>query len=352
MRAALAAVAVLVLAALPAGPAAAAGAVEAARALVEATPAGERAALNLPFTEAARTDWHYTPRRRDGIPWKAMDPKQREAATALMRSALSDAGLAKVRSIITLEIVLREVEAFGFSRDPDNYAFALFGTPEGGNAGWGWRVEGHHLSLHFSLAGDRYVATLPQFMGANPATLARDFPKAGMRKGQRVLGAEEDLARELLTSLDAKQRSRAVFDARPYGDIVTTNAARVAPLAPVGIGFDELTAAQQALLLRLVSVFADHLRPDLADARLARVREGGLPSLRFGWAGSAEAGAPHYFRIQGARVLIEFDNSGGNHVHSVWRDFDGDWGRDVLREHYRRASGTAHVHGTSQRVAP
>jgi hypothetical protein len=340
-RLAAAALAGLAVAAAP--PAQAAGALDAARALAAATPAPARASLQHPFTEQARTDWHYTPRNRDGVPWKSMSEAQRAAATALMRSALSEAGLAKVRAVMALEIVLREVETFAFSRDPDNYAFAVYGVPAA-DAAWGWRIEGHHLSLHFSLVGDRYVATLPQFFGANPAELARDFPKAGMKKGTRVLGREEDLARELVDSLDAKQRQAATIADRPYGDIVTRNAATLDPMTPVGVTFDTLTVAQQATLLKLVTAFAEHLEPPLAEARLARVREGGLATLRFGWAGSTRRGEPYYFRIQGPRVLIELDNSGGNHVHSVWRDADGDWGRDVLREHYRRAAGTPHRH--------
>jgi len=339
----LAATALLVVAAMVAAPARAAGAVDAARALSAATPAAARSSLELPLTDAARSDWNYTPRGRDGVPWKSMGDAQRAASTALMRSALSEAGLAKVRAVMALEIVLREVETFGLSRDPDNYAFALYGTPSA-DAPWGWRVEGHHLSLHFTLVGDRYVATLPQFFGANPAELPRDFPKAGMNKAHRVLVREEDLARELLDSLDAAQRKAAVIDERPYGDIVSRNAAKLEPMVPAGVSFGALTAAQQATLLKLVTAFAEHLLPPLADARLARVREGGLETLRFGWAGSSRRGEPYYFRVQGARMLIELDNSGGNHIHSVWRDAEGDWGRDVLREHYRRAGGTPHKH--------
>jgi hypothetical protein len=121
--------------------------------------------------------------------------------------------------------------------------------------------------------------------------------------------------------------------------------ARAQPLDAVGLPFDEMDAAQQALALKLIGAFAEHLQPELAQARLARVRAGSLGTIRVGWAGSTQPREPHYFRIQGANFLIEFDNSGGNHVHSVWRDFDGDFGRDVLREHYRGAAGT-HRHGT------
>lgn len=315
----------------------------AALALLDATPPAARRELQQPFTDAARSDWHYTPRRRAGIAWKDMSPAQREKTTALLASALTDAGLDKVRAVMALEIALRKLETFGSSRDPENYAIALFGAPGGGSGHWGWRIEGHHLSLHFTLQGDRYVATLPQFMGANPAVVPRDI-EHGPRGGTRVLGSEEDLARRLLSSLDDKERGVAVFDSRPYGDIVTRNLAKLSPLAPVGIELGVLSAAKQATLLELITVFAEHLRPELAEARLARAHAGGLSSIRFGWAGSLTPGAPHYFRIQGARFLIELDNSGGNHIHSVWRDFEGDWGRDVLGEHYSAAKGSGHSH--------
>jgi hypothetical protein len=310
----------------------------AALTLIRATPAGAQSKLSQPFTDAARSDWHYTPRRRTGIAWRDMDAAQREASTALLRSALSLAGLDKVRAVMALEIALRELETFGSSRDPENYAIAIFGVPSAHGNRWGWRIEGHHLSLHFTLEGDQHVATLPQFMGANPARVPRDMKQGGPRQGARVLGTEEDVARLLMSTLAGAERASALFDARPYGDIITRNAAKVSPLSPVGVKLGDLSASQQATLLQLITTFAEHLRPDLTEARLARVRAGGLPSIRFGWAGSLTPGEPHYFRIQGATFLIELDNSGGNHVHSVWRDFEGDWGRDILGEHYAHSS--------------
>jgi hypothetical protein len=315
----------------------------AAARLIQATPANAQATLLQPFTEQARTDWHYTPRRRAGVAWRDMSAAQRDATTDLLRSALSASGLDKVRAVMALEIALRELETFGLSRDPENYAIAIFGEPSNARP-WGWRIEGHHLSLHWTLRGDDYIATLPQFFGANPARVPRDIGK-GPRAGARVLGEEEDRARALLGSLSAQQRAVAIFDAQPYGDIITRNAERVSPLEPKGIAFADLTAAQQAQLLSLISAFAEHLKPEYAQARLARVHAGGLETLRFGWAGAVKPGEPYYFRIQGAGFLIELDNSGGNHIHSVWRDFAGDWGRDALGEHYRQA-GPDHRHGT------
>lgn len=311
----------------------------AARGLIEATPAAARGALVRPFTDAARSDWNYTPRRRTGIPWRDMSAAQREAATALIRTVLSDAGLEKVRSVMALEIALREIEGSGGFRDPGNYAIAIFGDPGSDPVHrWGWRIEGHHLSLHFTLEGDRHIATLPQFIGANPAVVPRDFTD-GPHRGARVLGKEEDLARRLMRGLAGPKRAVALIDARPYGDIVTRNAAELSPLAPAGVRLVDLPAAERAALLELVGIFAEHLRPELAEARLASVRAEDPGAVRFAWAGSVEPGKPHYFRIQGAKFLIELDNSGGNHIHAVWRDFDGDWGRDVLGEHYREAHG-------------
>jgi hypothetical protein len=323
----------------------------AALALQTSTPEADRKQLDQPFSDAARSDWHYIPRSRAGLAWRDMNAQQREATTQLLRSALSDAGVDKVHALMALEIALRELEASGSRRDPGNYSIALFGTPAAASpaAGvreqpWGWRIEGHHLSLHFPLEGDRYLSTLPQFMGANPALVPRDISKGGPKHGTRVLAQEEDLARPLMAALPARERAVALFDQRPYGDIVTRNAQKLSPLTPVGVAWPQLPAAEQALLLRLVRAFAEHLRPELVEQRLQRVRAGGLDALRFGWAGSLQRGEPFYFRIQGAAFLIELDNSGGNHIHSVWRDFEGDWGRDVLAEHYRGAAGTGHVH--------
>lgn len=322
----------------PSAPSAAAAALE----LMKLTTGDARGKLMQPFSDEARSDWHYTPRQRTGIAWREMNEAQRKATTALLRTALTGAGIDKVHAIMQLEIALRELETSGSSRDPENYAIAIFGTPAAKGSPWGFRLEGHHLSLHFTLDGDRFLSTLPQFMGANPALVLRDIAKGGPPKGTRVLAEEEDLARALVVALQGPARAAAIFDQRTYGDIVTRNAAKLDPLAPVGVQFSALGAGEQAQLLRLVHAFAQHLRPDLSDARLARVRAGGLDSIRFGWAGSIERGKPFYYRIQGATFLIELDNSGGNHIHSVWRDFDGDWGRDVLGEHY---SGSSKAHG-------
>jgi hypothetical protein len=312
----------------------------AAERVLAALPPAARDKVGKPFDDRDRTDWHYTPRSRNGIALKELDAQGRDAVHALLKEALSAAGYRKVVNIVELELVLRELETFGLMRDPERYHLTIYGTPSA-TAAWGWRFEGHHVSLNFTIGGDRIAVDAPSFLGANPAKVPRG-PKAGLR----VLAAEEDEARALLASLTDAQRGEAVFEARTYGDIVTSNAAKVDPLQPVGVSAAAMTAAQRAQLLKLVEVYAATFEATLAQARMARVSDGGVDRIRFGWAGSTEPGKQHYYRVQGPLFLIEYDASqdGGNHVHTVWRDFTGDFGRDLLREHYENAKGTPHKH--------
>lgn len=293
-------------------------------------PAPLRAQALRPFDDPERFDWHYTPRSRGGVSFKELDAKQGEAVHALLKTALSATGYRKVVNIIELEIVLRELELFGLLRDPEKYHLTIYGQPDARKS-WGWRFEGHHLSLNFTLAGDKLAADSPSFLGANPAEV-----RSGSRKGLRALADEEDAARALLASLSDAQRREAVFSERTYGDIVTRSEEKVAPLEPVGISATKLDTSQRELLTGLIGTYARTFEPALAEARMARVRTGGIDAIRFGWAGSTQRGRPHYYRIQGPLFLIEYDASqnDGNHIHSVWRDFKGDFGRDLLREHH------------------
>ena len=209
----------------------------------------------------------------------------------------------------------------------------MFGTPSP-RGGWGWRVEGHHVSLSVTVVNGSFVATSPMFFGTNPAEV-RD----GAKKGLRILGAEEDTARALLTSLDASQRATAVINAAAPNDIATMNTLTINPLTPPGIAAAALTPPQREQLMRLVEVYTSSMAADLAADRLSRIRAAGLEKITFAWAGEAERGKRHYYRVQGPTFLIEFDNTqnDANHVHSVWRDFQGDFGRDLLREHLKAA---------------
>lgn len=313
---------------------------ESAERLLAALPEKSLAQAMRPFEDRDRLDWHYTPRSRNGIPLKDLDPAAREAVHGLLRIALSAAGYRKVVNIIELELVLREIEMMGWMRDPERYHLTVYGAPDRAQR-WGWRFEGHHVSLNFTLAGEKMAVDTPSFFGANPATVA-----AGSKKGLRALGEEHDAGWALLEALNDAQRREAVFEARTYGDIVTGNKERVERLADAGIPAAKLDGKQRGLLWRLIETYAGNFEPGLAAARLARAKQGGIEALRFGWAGSTARGKPHYYRVQGPLFLIEYDASqnDGNHIHAVWRDFSGDFGRDLLREHYMLAKGTRHRH--------
>jgi Protein of unknown function (DUF3500) len=304
---------------------------EAAAFLRTLTPEQRRlAAFEIDSPE--RLDWHYVPRERGGLPLRAMDERQRAAAHALLRAALSDTGYRKATDIMRLETVLRAIERVRrFDRDPDNYAWTIFGDPDSGEP-WGFRVEGHHLSLNLTSGAGPAESVTPAFMGANPARVP-----SGPLEGHRVLGAQEDLARELVRGLPAVDRDRAIIAARSLGNIVSGPGRADDLRSPVGLPIAEMAPAQRALAERLIVEFVGNLRSELAEAQRDRIREAGLGAIHFAWAGPLEPGHAHYFRLHGPRLLIEHDNTqnDANHVHSIWRDPTRDFALDVLGEHYR-----------------
>lgn len=320
--------------------ASAAAVVKAAKQFIAALTTEQRAKAVMAFEDEERFNWFYVPRERRGVALKELNDAQRKLAQEFLKATLSQRGYYKATTIMEIELVLREMEsptpgdaATAARRDPTLYYFSFFGQPTD-QGRWGWRVEGHHLSLNFTAIDGRIVATTPSFLGSNPAEV-----RQGPRRGLRVLGAEEDIARDLLHSLTVEQRARAIFQADAFADIVTTNAKRVDPLAPVGIPASQFNPQQMSLLVRLLNEYASTMPADLAAQRLDKVQQAGLEKIWFGWAGGTERGQPHYYRVQGPTFVIEYDNTqnNANHVHTVWRDFQGDYGRDLLREHYLNA---------------
>ena len=315
-------------------PATATQMVRAANAFLNALSPGQQKAAWLAFEDDERFDWHYVPRSRAGLALKDMTEDQRQLALQFLKVGLSQGGYLKATNIMALEAVLREIESSNWlGRDPQKYFFSFFGQPSE-TTPWGWRVEGHHLSLNITIVEGHLFATAPRFLGANPAVVAE-----GDMSGVRTLFTEEYLARKLVMSLDQEQQRKAVFRNRAYRDIVTGSDEKVSPLEVVGIAAGELNQAQMEMLVRLIDEYASTMPPEIARQRLDAIRQNGLDQTYFGWAGALEPGRPHYYRIQGPTFLIEYDNvqNDANHIHTVWRDFDNDFGRDLLREHYRKA---------------
>lgn len=295
-----------------------------AQALVAATDERQRRALVLPF-DAQREDWHYIPRRRAGLPLGGMSSAVSAAAMALLHAGIGDTGVRRFEGTQRVEAILRERE--GTWRDPGNYAFAIFGTP--GTVPWGWRIEGHHLSLHFTVLGPDRVAVTPAFWGANPARASDGF---------RLMGAVEDAGRSLIRALPEALQREALIAERAFGDIVAGPGREQEVGAPRGVTLARMSATERDTAMRIASGFLEALAPDLAAVQTRRLREAGIDQLRFAWAGPTGDGQPCYFRLHGPVTLIELDNTqnNANHVHSVWRDLTTDFGRDMLADHYRR----------------
>jgi hypothetical protein len=281
--------------------------------------------------DAERHNFHFIPRPRKGLPWKKMSPAQRHLASALLATGLSQRGLADVLSVMSLEDVLKDLEGGKvITRDPELYYFSVFGKP-GSDSTWGWRVEGHHLSFNFTIAGGHGVASSPAFLGSNPAEV-----REGPRKGMRTLRDEEEQGFALAHSLDETQKKAAIFSATAPKEIITANNRLADVGKPAGIAWPDLKPEQQSKLRALVELYAHRLRNELAQHDLAEIDQAGWSNLRFAWAGGTEDGVGHYYRIHGPTFLVEFDNTQNNvnHIHTVWRDFKNDFGEDLLKQHY------------------
>jgi hypothetical protein len=307
----------------------------------------QRASATFDFESAERTRWNFIPPQafpRKGLTFKAMTDAQREKAHALLKTGLSQRGYMTAASIMELESTLGGIEraargagfnAENFARDPLEYYVSVFGTPSEKGA-WGWRVEGHHVSLRYTLLNGNVDVGAPSFFGSNPAEVLD-----GPRKGTRLLAHEEDPARALVTALDASQRAKAVIQPTAPNDILTGNKVDINPLSPAGIPGAELNPKQRDMLMEVIEAYTSAMASDIAADRIGRLKKAGVEKIGFAWAGELERGKKHYYRVQGPTFLIEFDNTqnNGNHIHSVWRDFNGDFGRDLLREHLKN---TAH----------
>ena len=303
----------------------------AATAFLKALADPLRRAAIFPFADAERLNWHYVPRGRRGVPLKDMPAPARAAAHELMKSGLSTVGYTKATNVIRLEDVLRQIETFGgLMRDAEKYYVTVFGTPTR-TTPWGWRVEGHHLSLNFTLVPDRSMAMTPIFFGANPATV-----KSGAHAGLRTLAEEQDLGLALARSVAPSLQSRFVIAADTPGDIVTGPGRGDSLERPAGVALGELTADQRELAARLIQVYVRTMSQDVADAEWQRIAGAGLDRVHFAWAGAIDPARPHYYRLHGPATLIEYDNTqgGANHIHTVWHTPGKDFGADLLAAHY------------------
>ena len=304
---------------------------QAAQAFLETLTPEQKTAVMFPFNGEDRFDWHFIPRERKGVPLKTMTDEQQSAALALVQASLSAEGYDKAERIRQLEQILFEREGRDI-RDTGLYFFMIFGEPSD-TGPWAWRYEGHHISHSWTVINGTLSGSTPQFFGTNPA-----YVREGSQAGERVLNAEDYLARTLLGSLSSEQVEDAIIADEAPRDILTAAEREAAMQEDAGVAYSSLNGDQKATLWALIEEYAAVQPAPVAAERLAKVRAGGLDNIKFAWMGSLMPDGPHYYRVQGPTFLIEYDNvqNEANHVHSVWRDFDGDFGRDLLAEHYRQ----------------
>jgi hypothetical protein len=313
---------------------------EFANAFLGSLNADQKAKASFAFTDEERENWHFIPRPRKGLDMREMTDQQRLLAHALMASGLGFRGMMKAETIMSLEEVLYQMESAGGDdkkvaetrekRNPSKYYVSIFGTPDTKGI-WGWRIEGHHISMNFTLKGGELLRATPSFFGSNPGEVLE-----GPMKGLRVLHNEEELGRTLVKSLTDAQWQKADAHTEAPKEMITAAEHHVKPLSPEGLSNAEMTDDQKKQLNTLVREYLERLRPEIAEEAWNRIQASG-GAMFFVWAGGKDRGQPHYYRVQGKTFLLEYDNvqNGANHVHSVWRDFDGDFGTDILAEHYQ-----------------
>jgi hypothetical protein len=303
--------------------------------------AEQRKKATYPFEDEERFNWHFVPRDRMGVPIREMNEDQRKAAMNLLKTALSDQGMGKAKEIMEMEVILKALEGLPPENDrrhPEKYYFTVFGTPSEREV-WGWRVEGHHLSLNFTSATGKVAAETPAFMGSNPAIVPE-----GPQKGKQILKQEADMGFALLNSFTPEQLQQVIINKVAPNEIVTGNSRKAMMKEPEGIHYTDMTGEQQKMLKGLLELYLQNYRTELADDLRRKVEKAGMDQMHFAWAGSRvpETGKAHYYRLHHPVILIEYDNSqtNANHVHTVIRDLTNDFGEDALREHYLK-----HKHG-------
>jgi len=294
----------------------------------------QKARAGFEFDSKERTRWHFIPLQdknkkytRKGLPLDEMSAEQKKLAFALLRAGTTETGNKQAVTIMSLEAILREQEARKgqMVRNPEWYFVSIFGKPTKSGM-WGWRVEGHHLSLNFTLKGDEVISATPSFFGANPAEV-----KSGKNKGLRILDASESLAIKLFTSLSDEQKKTAYRD-KPFPEIPQAEAKpNVGP--PQGLAASEMNEAQRVLLARLLDAYTQRMPQEVAAKEMKEIKNAGVGKIHFAYTGGTEPGQPHTYRVQGPTFVVEFineqkDSAGNpaNHIHSAWRRIGGDFG--------------------------
>jgi hypothetical protein len=301
-----------------------------AKEFLAAISPAQKAEATFKFDDAERLNWHFIPRPRKGLPLKSLEGAPLKAAHAFIRSGLSEAGYDQTLNVMSLEELLYLLEAGDrdarrANRDPGKYYLSVFGEPSDTGM-WGWRLEGHHISLNFTIKDGKVISSTPEFFGANPGTV-----DAGKGRQIRVLGAEEDIARQILKQCSPEQEKLCWLSKEAPKEVPGPNAPQAAVEAPVGLPYAKMSENQKKLIQELLTEYLKNLPADIEQERRTAINEAGIDKLHFAWYGLSELHDPHHYRVQGPTFVIEYNNTqnNANHVHSMWRDLRGDFGIPV-----------------------
>ena len=352
--------------------------IEAAQNFAASLEPEQRTKALFPFDAADRLEWHFLPtnllehgppggipeppagaefrrlRKRQGVAYGDLHIDQQKLADVLLATAFSQAGYSKAATIMSFERMLgrRNMDPHGGGygelgetiHNVGAYQVAIFGEPSAEGA-WSWRFEGHHLSVNMAMKDGELAGTTPIFLGAEPHRVRGDAEEPnrtylgfGYRSGYRVLGDREDLGRALVKALTPKQRKEAVFQKEAnHVILIVTELTFDREEEPQGLPVKRMTPAQRKIALQILQEHADQMPPVIAAERMRQARRD-FDELTFGWAGGTEPGQPHFYRLQGPSFAAEWDcvQSKANHSHSIWRDYENDFGMSLLAEHYRR----------------
>lgn len=297
-----------------------------AQAFLKTLTDAQKQKASFPYDSKERLNWHYIPRPRKGLPLKELDRNARKAAHALLQASLSEAGYSQALNVMSLEEVLYLLEKGDrekrrANRDPLKYYISIFGTPSLKGT-WGWRIEGHHVSLNYTITNGKVVASTPEFFGANPALI-----DAGPKRKIRVLGPEEDIARQVLLLCDREQLKAAHISPKAPDDIRSKGTPQPETTPPVGLPVAKMSAAQKKLMGQLLAEYLQNMPADISRERRAKIEKAGIGNVYFAWWGDKRPNKRHAYRVQGPTFLIEYNNTqnDANHLHTVWRNMAGDF---------------------------
>lgn len=306
---------------------------EAAQEFLESLTPEQRKAATFEFDSKERLNWHYIPRERKGVPLRDLEGKPRQAFLKLVKTGLSKIGDEQAEKVRSLEEVLFILETTGTRdsrrerRHPGKYYISIFGKPS--NSGkWGWRVEGHHLSLNYTIENGKVISSTPEFFGSNPSLI-----DAGPKRSIRVMAEEEDLARQIIKLCDKEQEKLAWRSPKARDDIRSRGTKQPETSAPVGLPASKMGAAQKKLLGRLLTEYLQNMPKSIEQKRRAEIEKAGIDKIHFAWWGSREKNKRHAYRIQGPTFVVEYNNTqnDANHLHTIYRDLRGDFGISIKK---------------------